>query len=75
MHVNGQRDLGPVDAPNGVKPIRCRRVFKVKYNTNGSVNHYKARLVVQSYVQKHDMDYDETFTSCWPMVVVWTEKR
>ena len=27
-----------VDAPKGVKPIRCRWVYKVKYNTDDSVN-------------------------------------
>ena len=27
-----------VDAPKGVKPIGCRWVYKVKYNTDGSVN-------------------------------------
>ena len=26
-----------VDAPKGVKPIRCRWVYKVKCNTDGSV--------------------------------------
>ena len=31
-----------VDAPKGVKPIGCRWVYKVKYNTDGSVNQYKA---------------------------------
>ena len=36
-----------VDAPKGVKPIRCLWVYKVKYNTDGSVNRYKARLVAK----------------------------
>ena len=27
-----------VDAPKGVKPIGCRWVYKVKYNSDGSVN-------------------------------------
>ena len=37
MHAlaeNETRDL--VDAPKGVKPIRCRWVYKVKYNIDGS---------------------------------------
>ena len=33
-----------VDALKGVKPIGCRWVYKVKYNIDGSVNRYKARL-------------------------------
>ena len=30
-----------VNAPKGAKPIGCMWVYKVKYNTNGSVNQYK----------------------------------
>ena len=36
-------------------------MYKVKYNIDGSVNSYKARLVAKGYVQKHDINYDETF--------------
>ena len=36
-----------VDAPEGVMPIRYRWVYKVKYNTDSSVNRYKARLVAK----------------------------
>ena len=31
-----------VDDPKGVKSIGCRWVYKVKYNTDSSVNRYKA---------------------------------
>ena len=47
-----------VDAPKGVKPIRCRWVYKVKYNINNSFNWYKAQLVGKGYVQHHGIDYD-----------------
>ena len=59
-----------VNAPKGVKSIGCRWVYKVKYNTDGSVNRYKAQLVVKGYVQQHDINYDETFASVAKMTIV-----
>ena len=62
------RDL--VDAPKGVKPIECRWVYKVKYNTDSSFNLYKARLVAKCYAQKHDIDYDKTFAPFAKMMTI-----
>ena len=46
MHALAENETWDlVDAPKGVKPIGCRWVYKVKHNTNGLVNWYKARLV------------------------------
>ena len=59
-----------VDAPKGVNPIGCRSVYKVKYNTNRSVNRYKAQLVGKGYAHQHGIDYDETFAPVAKMTTV-----
>ncbi|CAM8944369.1 unnamed protein product [Rhodiola kirilowii] len=50
-----------VDLPLGVKPIGLKWVFKIKHNSDGNINKYKARLMAKGYVQKHGIDYDEIF--------------
>ena len=59
-----------VDTPKGMKPIICRWMYKVKYNTDNSVNRYKAQLVAKGYSQQHDIDYDETFALVTKMTIV-----
>lgn len=45
----------------GAKAIGLKWVFKVKRNSDGSVNKYKARLVAKGYVQRHGIEYDKVF--------------
>ena len=49
-----------VDAPKGVKPIKRRWVYKVKYHNDDTVNRYKVRLVAKGYAKQHGIDYNET---------------
>ena len=51
-----------VDAPEGIKPIGCKWVFKKKTDVDGNVQTYKARLMAKGYRQRHGVDYDETFS-------------
>lgn len=51
-----------VDLPEGKKAIPCKWVFKVKTNPDGSIERYKARLVIKGCAQKKGVDYDQTFS-------------
>jgi hypothetical protein len=45
----------------GRKLIRCKWVYKIKENSDGSVERYKARLVAKGFQQKEGVDYLETY--------------
>ena len=47
--------------PNSKKPIGIKQVYKTKYQTNGEVNRFKARLVEKGYKQKPCIDYFDVY--------------
>ena len=47
--------------PTGKKAITCKWVYKVKTNSDGLIERYKARLVARGFDQKFRSDYNETF--------------
>jgi Reverse transcriptase (RNA-dependent DNA polymerase) len=57
--VNGTWEV--VKLPAGKREIGSRWFLKVKYNADGSLEHYKARLVAKGYSQCPGFDFKETF--------------
>lgn len=50
-----------VDLPTGAKAIGLKWIFKIKRNSDGSINRYKSRLVAKGYIQRHGIDFEEVF--------------
>ena len=46
-----------VDLPPGCKPLGSKWIFTRKMKTDGSIDKYKARLVIQGFRQKKGIDY------------------
>lgn len=52
-----------VDPKPNMKIISSRLLYKKKYNPDGSVRKYKARLVARGFQQEEGIDYNETFAT------------
>ena len=50
-----------ISPPSDAHVVGCRWICKIKYKSDGSIDHYKARLVAQGFTQIVEIDYFDTF--------------
>ena len=51
-----------VTLPPRQSVVGCKWIYKIKTRSDGSIEHYKARLVAKDFTQEYVIDYEETFT-------------
>ena len=51
-----------VPRPLDANVVSCKWVYSLKYNPDGSIARYKARLVARGFSQAYGLDYHETFS-------------
>lgn len=57
---NGTHELVPPNPEQNV--VGCKWIFTLKYNADGSLNRYKARLVARGFHQQYGRDFQDTFS-------------
>ena len=59
------------ELPPGWKAVGNCWVYRIKTNSDGTVNKYKARLATQGFSQKPHLDYTETFAPVAKFASLW----
>ena len=59
-----------VQCPPNVKSIGCKWIYSIKLRSDGTLDCYKALLVVLGNKQEYGVDYEETFAPIAKMTTV-----
>lgn len=59
--LEGQHTWDIIELPPDKVAIGCKWVYRTKFNSDGTVERYKARLVILGNHQEEGVDYKETF--------------
>jgi hypothetical protein len=70
LDTNNTWDL--VSCPVGSNVVTDKRIFKNKFNSDDTLEWYKAHWVLRSFNQWSDVDYDETFNPVVNLVTIRT---
>jgi len=57
--------------PPDITAIVRKKVIRVKENPDGTVQKYKAQIVVKGFNQQHWFDFNETFSSVIKPISIW----
>jgi len=61
-----------IERPPGKNIVGCKWVFRIKKNSAGEIEKYKARLVARGFTQIYGVDYTETFAPVAKMASIRT---
>ena len=61
-----------VDCPADVMPLGCKWVYSIRVKSDGSLDSYKARLVVLGNNQEYGVNYEEIFAPVAKMTTIRT---
>ncbi len=70
LDVNATWELVVLSKEN--KSIKCKWVYKIKHNVDGSMNKYNIRLVAKGCAQTYGMDYEKTYNPIAKMTTIRT---